>query len=60
MVPVMTMIANIVVMMSGVPVVGPIHQNRMSAVNQLPVLGPVHLHIMAHATLGGGRSGHGM
>ena len=58
--PVMTMMANMMVMMSGVPVVGPIHQNRMSAVNQLPGPGPLHLPIMAHATVSGGCSGHGM
>lgn len=58
--PVMTMMANMMVMMSGVPVVGPIHQNRMSAVNQLPVPGPLHQPIMAHATVSGGCSGHGM
>ena len=54
--PMMTMMANMMVVMSAVPVMGPIHDRMMSAMNQIPVLGPLHLKIMAHATLGGGHA----
>lgn len=54
--PMMTMMANMMVIMSAVPVMGPIHGRMMSAMNQIPVLGPIHLKIMAHATLGGGHA----
>lgn len=56
--PVMTMMANMMVVLSGAPVVGPIHQNMMAAMNRLPVLGPLHLRIMAHATMGSGAMEH--
>lgn len=51
--PMMTMMANMMVVMSAMPVVRPIHDQMMSAMNQLPVIGPLHHQIMAHATLGG-------
>lgn len=54
--PMMTMMGNMMVVMSAVPVMGPIHDRMMSAMNQIPVLGPLHLKIMAHATLGGGHA----
>ena len=56
------MMVNIMVVMSAVPVTGPIHDRMMSAMNQRPVLGPLHHQIMAHATLGGGHAdmGRGM
>lgn len=52
----MTMMGNMMVVMSAVPVMGPIHDRMMSAMNQIPVLGPLHLKIMTHATLGGGHT----
>ncbi|HMM44240.1 MAG TPA: hypothetical protein PKE41_01250 [Candidatus Macondimonas sp.] len=58
--PMMTMMANMMVVMSGLPVVGPLHTSMMSAMNQLPVLGPLHMRIMSHATLGGGHMDHAM
>ena len=58
--PMMTMMANMMVMMSGLPVVGPLHTSMMSAMNQLPVLGPLHMRVMSHATMGGGHMDHTM
>lgn len=54
--PMMTMMANMMVVMSAMPVMGPIHDGMMSAMNQLPVIGPLHQRIMAHTTLGGGHA----
>lgn len=54
--PMMTMMANMMVVMSAMPVVGPIHDRMMSTMNQIPVLGPIHHQIMAHATVGGGHA----
>ena len=58
--PMMTAMANVMVVMSGLPVVGPLHTSMMSAMNQLPVLGPLHMRVMSHATLGGGHVDHAM
>ncbi|HXF07014.1 MAG TPA: hypothetical protein VNK45_00535 [Candidatus Acidoferrales bacterium] len=58
--PMMTMMANMMVVMSSLPVVGPLHTSMMSMMNRLPVLGPLHMRIMSHATLGGGHMDHTM
>ncbi len=58
--PMMTMMANMMVVMSGMPVVGPIHKDMMAAINHVPVLGPLHMRIMSHATLGGSHMDHAM
>lgn len=58
--PMMTMMANMMVVMSGLPVVGPLHTSMMSAMNRLPVLGPLHMRVMSHATPGGGHMDHAM
>jgi hypothetical protein len=58
--PMMTAMANVMVVMSGLPVVGPLHTSMMSAMNRLPVLGPLHMRVMSHATLGCGHVDHAM